>query len=421
MNPSTLSPSLLANLDQIRADFPILRQTGRHGGPLVYLDNAATSQRPHQVIQAIVNVYEQHYANVHRGIHYFSDQTTDFYEEARNRIRDFIHAKESHEVIFTTGTTLGINLIAHTWGEKNLGTGDRILVSELEHHANLVPWHQLAERKGCHVDAISLRDDGSLDLDDFRRLLEMHPKLVAISAVSNVLGTVVPVQEIVRLAHDAGAVVVVDAAQAVPHEAVDVQSLGADFVAFSGHKMLGPSGIGILYGKEALLEKMPPFLGGGNMIRRVRIDGFESADLPAKFEAGTPPIASAIGLGAAVDYLSAIGLPAISQHVTALTRLAHERLAEIPGIRILGPDPTSNPKGPIVSFVFDKIHPHDVAQILDERGIAIRAGHHCAMPLHKRLGVQASSRASFYFYNTAEEVEALVEGLIYTRRVLRRE
>lgn len=419
MNATLANDRLLTNVNRIRDDFPILKQKGRNGGPLVYLDNAATSQRPNHVIQALVQVYEQHYANVHRGIHYLSDQTTDLYEDSRERMRRFINARQSREIIFTTGTTLGINLVAQSWGAANLRPGDRIVVTELEHHANLVPWQQLAERNGCIIEAVRLHDDGHLDLESYRHLLEQEPKLVAVSAVSNVLGTVNPVREMVRQAHSAGAVVLVDAAQAVPHEVVDVQAMDADFVAFSGHKMLGPSGIGILFGKEQHLESMPPFLGGGNMIRRVRIDGFEPADLPAKFEAGTPPIAAAIALGAAVDYLTDIGMEAISQHVAELTKLAHEQLAPIPGLRILGPNPNTEAKGPIVSFVIEKIHPHDVAQILDDQGIAIRAGHHCAMPLHKRLGIQASSRASFYFYNIPAEVQALAAGLRHTRKVLR--
>lgn len=415
---STTSPTaLLPDLAAIREDFPILQASGREGVPLIYLDNAATAQRPRAVIQAMVEVYERHYANVHRGIHYLSDQSTDLYEEAREKVARMLHAPSSREIVFTTGTTMGINLLAHTWGDVNIGPGDRVLVTEMEHHANLVPWQQLVARRGGQIEAIPLDAAGMLDSDAYRRLLESSPKLVAFTAMSNVLGTINPVKEMTRMAHDAGAIVVVDAAQSVPHDSIDIRDWDVDFLVFSGHKMMGPSGIGVLYGKEALLEAMPPFLGGGNMIRRVRIDGFEPAELPAKFEAGTPPIVDAIGLGAAIDYQAMIGVERIAGHCRALLELAHATMLEIPGLRILGPDPKH--KGAIVGFTLEGVHPHDIAQILDTRGIAIRAGHHCAMPLHKRLGITASSRASFYFYNTPGEVQALVNGLRATLQLFR--
>ncbi len=404
---------------RLRKDFPIL-STVLHGDkPLVYLDNAATTQRPRAVIDTLVDTYEKHYANVHRGIHWLSDQSTDLYEEAREKVRRFIGAPQRHEVIFTTGTTGAINMVARSWGDANVGPGDEILLTLMEHHSNIVPWHQLAERTGCRVCFAPIDDDGLLQLDALDELITDKTRLVAVASVSNVLGTINPVAEIVRRAHAAGALVLVDAAQSVPHEPTDVASLGADFVAFSGHKMLGPSGVGVLWGREALLDAMPPFLGGGSMIRRVRLDGFEPADLPAKFEAGTPPIVSAIGMGTAIDYLTAIGLDRIHAYEQMLTARAHEQLEALGGVHILGPAPEH--KGGIVSFTVERIHAHDVAQLLDRHGVAIRAGHHCAMPLHKRLGITASSRASFYFYNTPEEIDVLVEALRAAKRLFRRD
>ncbi len=391
-----------------RPDFPILSQLIHDGVPLVYLDNAASTQRPRQVIQAIVDTYEQHYANVHRGIHWLSDHSTDLFEQARRKVQTFLNAAEPEEIIFTRGTTEGINLVARSWGDASLRAGDEILLTEMEHHANLVPWQQAAQRTGAILRHVPITDDGLLRLDLLDGLLTDRTRLVAVAAVSNVLGTINPVAEIIARAHAAGALVLIDAAQSVPHQAVDVQALGADFLAFSGHKMLGPSGVGALYGRRALLEAMPPFMGGGSMIRRVRLDGFEPADLPAKFEAGTPPIVPAIGLGAAIDYLQRVGLPQVHAHEQRLCRLAHEVLQAVEGVRFLGPAPEH--KAGIVSFTCN-VHPHDVAQLLDQRGIAVRAGHHCTMPLHKRLGINASTRASFYFYNTVEEVERLGTAL----------
>jgi cysteine desulfurase/selenocysteine lyase len=411
--------TLPLDVQAIRDDFPILSTVIHRDKRLVYLDNAATTQRPRQVIQSLVDVYERQYANVHRGIHWLSEQSTDLYEEARESVRRFINARKLQEIIFTTGATAAINEVARSWGDANVRPGDEILLTEMEHHSNIVPWHQLAQRTGCKVRFAPITDDGLLPLDEFRQLLTERTKLVAVTAVSNVLGTINPISEIARLAHDAGAVVLVDAAQSVPHAPTDVQAWDADFVAFSGHKMIGPSGVGVLYGREELLDAMPPFLGGGSMIRRVTVDGFEPADLPAKFEAGTPPIVPALGLTAAIDYLQAIGLDKIHQYEQLLTRRAHEILSDLGGIRFLGPSPEQ--KAGIVSFTVDGIHAHDVAHVLDRHGIAIRAGHHCTMPLHKRLGVVASNRASFYFYNTLDEVEKLGEALQATKRKFRRD
>ena len=406
----------------VRADFPIL-QTRLHserdsGVPLVYLDNAASTQRPRQVIRAIVDVYEHHYANVHRGIHALSDQTTDLFEEARAKVQSFLHALSPDEIIFTRGATESINLVARSWGDANLRPGDELVLSEMEHHANLVPWQQLAERTGCVLRHIPITNDGLLNLDEFDRLIGPRVRLVAVTAISNVLGTINPLDAIIARARAAGSLVLVDAAQSAPHREIDVQRLDCDFLAFSGHKMLGPSGVGVLYGRRSLLEAMPPFMGGGSMIRRVRLDGFEPADLPAKFEAGTPPIAPAIGLGAAIDYLQSIGLEAIAAHERQLTLEAHRLLADVKGLRFVGPEPRH--KAGIVTFTLDGVHAHDIAQLLDRRGIAVRAGHHCTMPLHARLGLKATTRASFYLYNTLDEVALLARALDEIRHMFRR-
>jgi len=416
MNATEMSTPLDAA--RLRDEFPILSSVIHGDKPLIYLDNAATTQRPRRVIDMLVEMSEKHYANVHRGVHWLSEQSTDMYEGAREKVRAFINATLIHEVIFTTGTTSAINLVARSWGDANVGPGDEILVTEMEHHSNLVPWHQLAERTGCTVKAVTITDDGLLVMDELERMLGERTRLVAVTAISNVLGTINPIKEIVSRAHSAGAVVLVDAAQSVPHETTDVQDWGADFIAFSGHKMLGPSGVGVLYGREALLDAMPPFLGGGSMIRRVRLDGFEPADLPAKFEAGTPPIVSAIGLGTAIDYLQEVGLANIRAHEQQLTARAIDVLEGAGDVRILGPSAAE--RSGIVSFVMQRIHAHDVAQICDRHGVAIRAGHHCTMPLHKRLGVNASSRASFYLYNTLDDIDQLGAALQETKRVFRR-
>jgi len=408
---SIASPVLPLDPEAYRSDFPILSILLHGDVPLVYLDNAATTQRPRQVIQSLVDVYEKQYANVHRGIHWLSDQSTDLYEEAREKVRAFINAPAREEVIFTYGTTEGINLVARSWGAANIQPGDEILLTEAEHHSNLVPWQQLAAERGAVLRYIPITDDGRLDMEKLPSLLNQRTKMVAVAAVSNVLGTLNPITEIARQAHAAGAVILVDAAQSAPHEVTDVQALGVDFLAFSGHKMMGPTGVGILWGRRELLDAMPPFLGGGSMIRRVRLDGFEPAELPAKFEAGTPPIVPAIGLGAAIDYLNAVGLDKIHKYEQLLTARAHEVLAGVGGVRIFGPEPAA--KAGIVSFTVEGVHAHDVAQLLDREGIAVRAGHHCAMPLHKRLGVNATARASFYLYNTLAEVDQL--GLALTK------
>ena len=405
--------------ERLRADFPIL-QTCIHGDkPLIYLDNAATTQRPRQVIQSLVDTYEKHYANVHRGIHWLSDQSTDLYEEARKKVQSFLNAAAPQEIIFTAGTTASINLVARSWGDANVKAGDEIMLTEMEHHSNLVPWQQLAERTECKLRHIPITDDGLLCLDSYAELLNDKTKMVAFTASSNVLGTINPVRQIVKMARSVGAATLVDAAQSVPKMTTDVRALDVDFLVFSGHKMMGPSGVGILYGRESLLEAMPPFLGGGSMIRRVYLDRFEPADLPAKFEAGTPPIVPAIGLGAAIDYLNDVGLDRIHQHERILTERTHAGLEAIGGIHFLGPAPEQ--KVGIVSFTVDGVHAHDVAQLLDRQGVAIRAGHHCTMPLHKRLGINASNRASFYFYNTPDEIDQMVAAVAGAKQLFRRD
>ncbi len=401
IDPTRLLPAAL------RDDFPILQQTVHGDRPLVFLDNAASTQRPRQVIEVLRRVYERDYANVHRGIHTLSERSTEQYEDAREKAREFIGAQHAREIIFTSGTTASINLVARSWGDANVKAGDEILVTTMEHHSNLVPWQQLAERSGAVLKHVPITDDGLLILDTLDTLLTERTKIVAVASVSNVLGTINPVREIARRAHAAGAIVLVDAAQSVPHLPTNVQEFGADFLAFSGHKMLGPTGIGVLYGREELLDAMPPFLGGGSMINRVWDDRFTPAELPAKFEDGTPPIAPAIALGAAIDRLKLIGLDAVARHEHELVRYAYDRLREIEGLRILGPPPDH--RAGLVSFTLPEPHAHDVAQLLDQQGIAVRAGHHCTWPLHDRLGITASTRASFYLYNTPAEVDLLVE------------
>jgi len=405
----------------LRRDFAVFSRVPPGGRPVVYLDNAATSQRPRQVIEAIVDAYENHSANIHRGIHRLAEEATALVEGARRKVCEFLGASGPEELIFTSGTTAGINLVARSWGDANVREGDEILVTEMEHHSNLVPWHQLAKRTGAKVRWVPLTDDGRLALDELDRLLTPRTRLLAVTAASNVLGTINPIEPIVRRAHEAGALVLVDAAQSVPHQKTDVAAWDCDFLAFSGHKMLGPTGIGVLFGKRALLEAMPPFLGGGGMIDRVWVDAFTPAGLgdpsdprPAKFEAGTPPIAQAIGLAAAIDYVGRVGLEAIHRHEQILVRKAFEVLGASPGVRILGPPPHA--RGGLVAFtVADRrgteVHGHDVAELLDRHGIAVRASHHCAQPLHRRYGIDASVRASFYLYNTLEEIDLLGEAL----------
>lgn len=410
-----MAPKKALDPRKIRADFPVLARHVRPGVPLIYLDNAATSQKPSSVIEAMSHFYEEMNANIHRGIHQLAEEATIAYEEARNRIAKFISAESWQEIVFTRNTTEAINLIAYAWGLANLQAGDRVLLTEMEHHANIVPWHMLSDRQGVVLDFTPVRDDGKLDLQAYQDLLLKGPRLVSFTHMSNVLGTINPVEELTRMAHDAGALVLIDAAQSVPHLRVDVQAIDADFMAFSSHKMLGPTGIGVLYGKKDLLNQMPPFLGGGDMIKRVKLDGFSTNDAPYKFEAGTPAIAEAIGFHAAIDYLDALGIENVHTHEQELIGYALDRLEEVPGVKVYGPGPDE--KGGVASFTFDGVHPHDVAQVLDQDGIAVRAGHHCAMPIHEKLSIPATTRASFYIYNTTEEVDALIEGLYEVKKV----
>ena len=393
----------------LKADFPVLQQTVHNHVPLVYLDSAASSQKPQSVIDALSQIDSTVYANVHRGAHWLSDESTALYEESREAVASFIHAANSREIVFTTGTTGAINIVARSWGDANVIEGDEILLTRLEHHSNIVPWQQLAQRTGAQIKWCDITDDGHLDMEQFQQLLSERTKVVACTMASNVLGTCTPADEITKLAHAAGAIVVLDAAQAAPHRVLNVEQLDADFIAFSAHKMLGPSGIGILYGKEALLEDMPPFLGGGSMINVVSDEGFTTAALPAKFEAGTPAITPALAFPASIKYLKQVGLENIQEHEHQLVTYAHEQLTALGKVNILGPAP--HEKAGIVSFTVDDLHPHDLTHALDNQGVAIRAGHHCAMPLHKRLGLSASARASFYLYNTSDDVDTLVRAL----------
>jgi len=395
---------------KIRLDFPVLEQTVHRQRPLVYLDNAASSQHPRAVLQAMNECYEHSYANVHRGTHWLSEEASRLYEDARISVQKFINASFDTEIIFTSGTTAGINLVAQSWGNQNLQAGDEILLTLMEHHSNIVPWQQLAERTGAQIRWAGITDDGLLDREDFTAKLNSRTKVVGLTAVSNTLGTINPVKELVAEAHTVGAMVLVDAAQQVPHAPIDVREWDADFIAFSGHKMLGPTGIGILFGKRELLESMPPFLGGGSMIKTVTKEGFTAGDLPARFEAGTPPIAEAIGLAAAIQYLDPIGLEAVAQHEQRLAEVAEQRLGDVEGLNVLGPKPAL--KCGIFSFHVDGASAQDISVLLDLQGIAVRAGHHCTMPLHQHLEIPASCRASFYLYNTVDEVEQFADTLI---------
>jgi len=403
------------DLTEIRSQFPVLERQTADGVPLVYLDSTATSQKPLVVIEAMNAYYRRSNANIHRGVHTLAEEATAMYEGARVKVADFINAPDPRQIVFTRNTTESINLVAYTWARANLGAGDLVVLTEMEHHSNLVPWHILLAERGIRLEFIPVREDYTLDLEAYLRLLEQKPRLVSFTHMSNVLGTINPAKEIVRLAHDAGAVTVVDGAQSVPHFAVDVQDLDIDFLAFSAHKMCGPTGIGALYGKAELLEKMPPFLGGGDMIKEVKLRSFRVNALPHKFEAGTPAIAEAVGFGAAADYLLSVGMDAIARHEHEVTEYALERLEEIPGVKLFGP--TADQKGGVAAFTLDGVHPHDVAQILDRDGIAVRAGHHCAQPLHEKFGIPASSRASFYLYNSKDEVDKLVDGIYRVKEV----
>jgi len=405
------------DVQKIRADFPILQREVYPGVPLIFLDSAASSQRPSQVIEAMDDYYRLHHANVHRGIHRLSEEATGLYEDARARIAQFINAEGPCQVIYVRNATEAFNLVAYSWGRVNIQEGDEILLTEMEHHANLVPWQMLAEEKGAVLRYVPFLDDGTLDLSTLPDLLTEKTKLFSFTAVSNVFGTIIPVRQLVDAAHAVGALAMVDAAQAVPHMPVDVQEWDCDFMAFSGHKMCGPTGIGILYGKREILEEMPPFMGGGDMILRVNFEGATWNELPWKFEAGTPSIAEAIGLGAAVDYLTDLGMDEVHTYEQFITGYALEALSEVPGLRHFGPSAAQ--KGGVAAFTLAGIHPHDVADILDKQGIALRAGHHCAMPLHHRCGISATTRASFYIHTTTEEIDKLIAGLHHTRQVFR--
>ena len=398
-----------------RSDFPILARE-IHGKPLIFLDSAASSQKPTQALEAMETFARTSYANIHRGAYTLSEEATLAYERARKKVARFIHARSAREVIYTRNTTESINLVARSWADANLRAGDTLLLTEMEHHSNIVPWQLAAARTGAHVAYVPVTDEGELDQEAYARLLEeTRPKLVALTQMSNVLGTLPPVREMIQQAHAVGALVLIDGAQSVPHTPVDVQALDCDFLAFSGHKMLGPSGIGILWGRQELLDAMPPFLGGGDMIREVTLEGSTWNDLPWKFEAGTPAIIEAVGLGAAVDYLSGLGMENVRAHEHALTEYALMRLGAVPNLHIYGPP--ADRRGGVVSFTLGDIHAHDLATLLDREGIAIRAGHHCAQPLMQRYQLAATARASFYVYTTSAEIDALAEALEHAATV----
>jgi len=400
---------------RIRADFPIFEQL-EEGKPLAFLDSAVSAHKPRQVLAALEDFYEHSYGNVGRGVYALAERANAAYEQAREKAREFVNARSPREIVFTRNTTEGLNLVAYAWGLDNLGPGDIVLASELEHHSNFVPWQEVARRTGAEFRVVPVTGEGELELDELERLAGGgRLKIVAITAVSNSLGTIVPVEKLIAFAHEQGAIAVIDAAQAVPQRKVDVQALDCDFLAFSGHKMCGPSGVGVLYGRSELLEQMGPFLTGGGMIRRVSVEKTTWAELPHKFEAGTPPVAEAVALGAAIDYLEGIGLDAIAAHEHELTAYALERLSELPGVTLYGP-PLERRSG-IVSFNLTGIHPHDVAQILDAEGVCVRAGHHCNQPLMHKLGVAATSRASFYLYSLPEEIDRLVVGIERAQKV----
>jgi cysteine desulfurase/selenocysteine lyase len=408
----------MVNVAKIKNDFPIL-QRQINGHPLVYLDNAATTQKPQQVVDALADYYGQHNANIHRGVHTLAEEATAMYEAAREKVRLFVNAESTQEIVFVRNATEAINLVAYSWGHANISEGDEILLTEMEHHANLLPWQRLAAQRKAKLRFLPITTSGELDWQQLPDLLTDRTKLVGLTAMSNLLGTINDIERVVQLAHNRGAVVMVDAAQSIPHMTVDVQKSEADFVAFSGHKMFGPTGIGVLYGKKSILETMSPFLTGGEMIRHVSYDSATWHDLPWKFEAGTPNIAGAIGLGVAIDYLQIIGMSEVRRHEQRITAYALEKLNQVAGLTLYGPTNVSI-RGGIMTFNLDGIHAHDVASALDERGIAIRSGHHCAEPLTKKLGVSATCRASFYIYNDESDVDMLVENLQKTAMLFRR-
>ncbi|MFE7526087.1 cysteine desulfurase [Kitasatospora sp. NPDC057542] len=408
----------LLDTDAIRKDFPVLQRLLHDDRPLVYLDNAATSQKPRQVLEALNAYYERHNANVHRGVHVLAEEATALYEGARDKVAAFVNAPSRNEVIFTKNASESLNLVANMlgWADEpyRVDADSEIVITEMEHHSNIVPWQLLSQRTGAKLKWFGLTDEGRLDLSNIDELITEKTKVVSFTLVSNLLGTVNPVEAIVRKAQSVGALVVIDASQAAPHMVLDVQALEADFVAFTGHKMLAPTGIGVLWGRHELLEDLPPFLGGGEMIETVTMGSSTYAPAPHKFEAGTPPIAQAVGLGAAIDYLQGIGMEKIAAHEHAITEYAVERLLEVPDLRIIGPR-TAVDRGAAISFTLGDIHPHDVGQVLDEQGIAVRVGHHCARPVCLRYGIPATTRASFYLYSTPGEVDALIDGLHHVR------
>lgn len=412
-HPSMANATAPYSVEQVRRDFPILHQQV-YGHPLVYLDNAATSQKPRAVIDVISHYYESGNANIHRGVHFLSEHATEEHEAARRTVQRFLNAADKREIIFVRSATEGINLVAQTYGRKHVAAGDEVLVSAMEHHSNIVPWQMLCEEKNAKLRVIPINDRGELQMDELPKLLTPRTKILAITHVSNALGTIVPLRKIIQIAHQHNVPVVVDGAQAVPHIRVDVQDLDADFYVFSGHKVYAPTGIGVLYGKMALLEAMPPYQGGGDMIRSVTFEKTLYNDLPYKFEAGTPNIGGAIGLGAAIDYVDRLGIDNIAAHEHELLTYATESLLAIEGVHIIG---TAAEKAAVISFIIDGIHPHDIGTILDREGIAVRTGHHCAQPVMQRFRIPATARASFALYNTREEVDALVKGIYKVKEV----
>lgn len=384
---------------------------------LVYLDSTATTQKPIKVIAAMDDYYRLSNANIHRGIHYLAEEATALYEEARGKVAKFVNAPSPRQIIFTRNTTESINLVAQTWGRRNLDAGDVVILTEMEHHSNLVPWQLLAAERNLQLEFIPVDSKGLLDLEVYHQLLSLNPKLVAFTQMSNVLGTINPAAEMILLAHEAGAITLIDGAQSVPHFPVDIQELNVDFLVFSGHKMCGPTGVGVLYGRKDLLEEMPPFLGGGDMIKRVELRTFTPNSIPHKFEAGTPAIAEAIGLGAAIDYLQQVGMDLIAAQEQVIVNYALDRLSEVPGVSVYGPE--AKDRGGVTSFNLEGVHAHDVAQILDSDGIAVRAGHHCAMPLHDKLNIPASTRASYYLYNSIEDVDKLIDSIYKVKKIFR--
>ena len=412
--PDTQVDTARFDVERVRADFPILHER-IHGRPLVYLDNAATSQKPDAVVQAMSDYYRHDNANIHRGVHLLSQRATEAYEQARNKVQSFLHAGEAREIVFVRGATEAINLVAQTYGRQHVGAGDEVLITAMEHHSNIVPWQILCQEKGATLRVAPINERGELDVEEFKRLLGSRTKIVSLAHVSNALGTINPVKWITRMSHAANVPVLVDGAQAVPHLPVDVQDLECDFYAFSGHKVYGPTGVGVLYGKAALLEAMPPYQGGGDMISSVTFEKTTYNKIPYKFEAGTPNIAGVVGLGAAIAYVDKLGMSEIGAHEHDLLTYATERITAIPGVRLVG---TAREKAGVLSFVIDGIHPHDIGTILDQEGIAVRTGHHCAQPVMDRFGIPATVRASFGLYNTRREIDALIDSIEKVKEIL---